>query len=440
MSSSATPRAGSETSRFGLRNPWVQLIAGVVCMAMIANLQYGWTVFVDPIGAKHGWGRAAIQVSFAVFVIVETWLVPFEAALVDRYGPRFMVAIGGLLAGLAWVIDAGADSLPVLYAGGVVAGVGAGIVYGTCIGNALKWFGGRRGLAAGLTSAGFGAGAAISVVPLTLMIKSSGYEHTFFIFGLIQGGVILVASMLLLKPPQSKPAELAKPNVLQGTREYTPAQVLRSPVFWVMYVMFVLVASGGLTAVAQLGSIAKDFHIDNVPVTLLGVTAVALTFALSLNNIMNGISRPVLGFVSDKIGRERTMFGAFLLEGIGIFALMRFGTTPISFVLLSGVVFFAWGEIYSIFPATTRDHFGQKFATTNYGMLYTAKGTAALLVPLASVITAATGSWSLTLIIAGAFNIIAAIMAIAVLRPLRQREISAAARKTSIPGSMKTAT
>ena len=440
MSSSATPRAGSETSRFGLRNPWVQLIAGVVCMAMIANLQYGWTVFVDPIGAKHGWGRAAIQVSFAVFVIVETWLVPFEAALVDRYGPRFMVAIGGLLAGLAWVIDAGADSLPVLYAGGVVAGVGAGIVDGTCIGNALKWFGGRRGLAAGLTSAGFGAGAAISVVPLTLMIKSSGYEHTFFIFGLIQGGVILVASMLLLKPPQSKPAELAKPNVLQGTREYTPAQVLRSPVFWVMYVMFVLVASGGLTAVAQLGSIAKDFHIDNVPVTLLGVTAVALTFALSLNNIMNGISRPVLGFVSDKIGRERTMFGAFLLEGIGIFALMRFGTTPISFVLLSGVVFFAWGEIYSIFPATTRDHFGQKFATTNYGMLYTAKGTAALLVPLASVITAATGSWSLTLIIAGAFNIIAAIMAIAVLRPLRQREISAAARKTSIPGSMKTAT
>ena len=440
MSSSATPRAGSETSRFGLRNPWVQLIAGVVCMAMIANLQYGWTVFVDPIGAKHGWGRAAIQVSFAVFVIVETWLVPFEAALVDRYGPRFMVAIGGVLAGLAWVIDAGADSLPVLYAGGVVAGVGAGIVYGTCIGNALKWFGGRRGLAAGLTSAGFGAGAAISVVPLTLMIKSSGYEHTFFIFGLIQGGVILVASMLLLKPPQSKPAELAKPNVLQGTREYTPAQVLRSPVFWVMYVMFVLVASGGLTAVAQLGSIAKDFHIDNVPVTLLGVTAVALTFALSLNNIMNGISRPVLGFVSDKIGRERTMFGAFLLEGIGIFALMRFGTTPISFVLLSGVVFFAWGEIYSIFPATTRDHFGQKFATTNYGMLYTAKGTAALLVPLASVITAATGSWSLTLIIAGAFNIIAAIMAIAVLRPLRQREISAAARKTSIPGSMKTAT
>ncbi len=440
MSTIVTRGAGSQTAGSGLRNPWVQLIAGVVCMAMIANLQYGWTVFVDPIGAKHGWGRAAIQVSFAVFVIVETWLVPFEAALVDKYGPRVMVAIGGVLAGLAWVIDSKADSLAMLYTGGVIAGIGAGIVYGTCIGNALKWFGGRRGLAAGLTSAGFGAGAAVSVIPLTLMIKDSGYEHTFFTFGLIQGGVILVASMLLIKPPASKPAEVAKPNVLQGTREYTPPEVLRSPVFWVMYVMFVLVASGGLTAVAQLSSIAKDYYIDNIPVTIFGITAVALTYALSLNNIMNGITRPLLGFISDRIGREKTMFGAFLLEGIGIFALMKFGTTPISFVLLSGVVFFAWGEIYSIFPATTRDHFGQKFATTNYGMLYTAKGTAALLVPLASVITAATGSWSMTLMIAAVFNIIAAIMAIAVLRPLRQREIGAVNPGSKPISSSRTAT
>lgn len=440
MSSSAASITGSKASGSGLRNPWIQLIAGVVCMAMIANLQYGWTVFVDPIGAKHGWGRAAIQVSFAVFVIVETWLVPFEAALVDKYGPRVMVAIGGLLAGLAWVIDSKANSLPMLYTGGVVAGIGAGIVYGTCIGNALKWFGGRRGLAAGLTSAGFGAGAAISVIPLTLMIKMSGYERTFLTFGIIQGGIILVASMLLIKPPESKPADVKKPNVLQGTRDFTPPEVLKSPVFWVMYVMFVMVASGGLTAVAQLGSIAKDYYIDNIPVTIFGITAAALTYALSLNNIMNGITRPLLGFISDKIGRETTMFGAFLLEGIGIFALMKFGTTPVSFVLLSGVVFFAWGEIYSIFPATTRDHFGQTFATTNYGMLYTAKGSAALLVPLASVITAATGSWTLTLMIAAALNIVAAIMAIAVLRPLRIREIGAQKRSTPIAATMKAAT
>lgn len=423
-----------------LRNPWFQLVAGIVCMAMVANFQYGWTVFVDPIAKTQGWGRAAIQVSFAIFVLVETWLVPFEAALVDRYGPRLMVCAGGIFAGLAWVIDSNAHTLLALYTGGVFAGIGAGIVYGTCIGNALKWFAGRRGLAAGLTSAGFGAGAAITVIPLTIMIKNSGYQHTFLFFGLLQGIVIICVSMLLVRPPKI-PAEAGKvnPNVLMGTRDFTPGQALASPVFWIMYVMFVLVASGGLTAVAQLASIAGDRYINTIPVTIFAITAPALTYALSLNNIMNGITRPLLGFISDRIGREYTMFGAFMLEGIGIFALWQYGTTPVAFVLLSGLVFFAWGEIYSIFPATTRDHFGQKYATTNYGMLYTAKGTASLLVPLASVITAATGNWSAVLIIAGAFNILAALMALFVLRPFRARDLrrastistSAAATATS---------
>jgi OFA family oxalate/formate antiporter-like MFS transporter len=408
----------------GFRNPWVQLIAGVICMAMIANLQYGWTLFVDPIANAQSWGRAAVQTWFTIFVLVETWLVPFEAALVDRYGPRVMVAIGGVLSGIAWILNAHATSLFVLYVAAVIAGIGAGIVYGTCIGNALKWFAGRRGLAAGLTSAGFGAGAAITVIPIANMIKAHGYAYTFQFFGILQGLVILVVSMALLTPPKV-PAEALKPNprVLQNTRDYNPGQALASPVFWVMYVMFVLVGSGGLTAVAQLGPIANDRYINNIPVALFGFVLPALTYALALNNIMNGISRPLLGFVSDRIGREYTMFIAFMLEGIGILALNVYGTTPVAFVLLSGAVFFAWGEIYSIFPATTRDHFGQKYATTNYGMLYTAKGTASILVPFASVITAATGSWSMVLIIAAVFNIIAALMALLVLRPLRVWDI-----------------
>jgi len=424
-----------------LRNPWVQLVAGVICMAMIANLQYGWTVFVDPIAQANGWGRAAIQVSFTIFVVVETWLVPFEAALVDKYGPRIMVAIGGVLAGIAWVIDANAHSLAMLYTGGVVAGIGAGIVYGTCIGNALKWFAGRRGLAAGLTSAGFGAGAAVTVIPLTVMIKDSGYAHTFLVFGILQGLVILGVSMLLVTPPKASPEkQKVSPRVLVGNRDFLPRETLASPVFYVMYVMFVLVASGGLTAVAQLALIAGDRYINNFPVTLFAITAPALTYALSLNNIMNGITRPLLGYVSDKIGRETTMFGAFLLEGFGIFALMQWGTTPVSFVLLSGLVFFAWGEIYSIFPATTRDHFGQKYATTNYGMLYTAKGTASLLVPLASVITAMTGNWTAVLAIAAVFNIIAAFMAMFVLRPLRERDLRNRGALPVSPAAAATAT
>jgi MFS transporter, OFA family, oxalate/formate antiporter len=407
----------------GLRNPWVQLVVGIVCMAMIANLQYGWTVFVNPIHQQMGWSQAAIQVSFTLFVLVETWLVPFEAALVDRYGPRLMVLAGGVFAGLAWVINSQATSLGGLYFGGIMAGIGAGIVYGTCIGNAVKWFAGRRGLAAGLTAAGFGAGAALTVIPLTKMVSSHGYQATFLVFGVLQGLIVILAALFLVTPPRTGAPEKMKARTLQNVRDYTPAQTLRSPVFWVMYVMFVLVGAGGLMAVAQLGPITKDFGIANVPVTILAITLPTLTFALSLNNIMNGITRPVLGWISDRVGRELTMFVAFMLEGLGIIALMKFGTTPLAFVLLSGIVFFAWGEIFSIFPATTRDHFGQRYATTNYGMLYTAKGTAALVVPLASVLTAATGSWTAALSVAAIFNIVAAIAAIAVLYPMRVREI-----------------
>lgn len=421
--SAGTSSGGS--SAFSL-NPWVQLVAGIICMAMIANYQYGWTVFVNPLAKHFQWSVAAIQWSFAIFVIVETWLVPFEAALVDRYGPRLMVAIGGVLAGLAWVVDAKTTTLAGLYFGAVLAGIGAGIVYGTCIGNALKWFAGRRGLAAGLTSAGFGAGAALTVVPISLMVRDSGFAHAFMFFGIVQGIVILIASQALAAPPKGTVIEHKPVKVMHSNQDSPPPQTLRSPTFWVMYVMFVLVATGGLVAVAQLGPIAKDFHISKVPVTLLAWTLPALTFALALNNIMNGITRPLLGFISDRVGRENTMFWAFLAEGLGIFALSKWGGVSATvFVLLAGLVFFAWGEIFSIFPSTTRDHFGMKYATTNYGMLYTAKGTAALLIPFASVLTLATGSWTATLIIAGALNIVAALLALFVLKPVRRAELSA---------------
>jgi MFS transporter, OFA family, oxalate/formate antiporter len=411
-SAAAAPRTGV------LSNPWVQLVTGIVCMAMVANLQYGWTVFVNPISASTGWKLGAIQVSFTIFVLVETWLVPFEAALVDRFGPRRMVLAGGIFAGLAWVVNSYATSLEMLYAGGILAGIGAGIVYGTCVGNSLKWFVGNRGLAAGLTAAGFGAGTTLTIIPLSNMV-SSGWRETFLVFGIVQGAIIIIASLFLVTPPAAAISEGRPIKVLQGDHDYSPGETLRSPVFWVMYVMFTLVAAGGLMAVAQLGPIAKDFGIAKTPVTIFGITMFALTYTLALNGLVNGLTRPVLGWVSDNIGRELTMFLAFLLEGIGIFALMKFGHNPVAFVLLSGLVFFAWGEIFSIFPATTRDQFGQKYATTNYGMLYTAKGTGSLIVPFASVLTAWSGSWTLALSVAAVFNIVAALLSIGVLRPLR---------------------
>jgi OFA family oxalate/formate antiporter-like MFS transporter len=398
---------------------WGQLIFGIICMVMIANLQYGWTLFVKPIDDKYHWGRAAIQVAFTIFVLTETWLVPVEGYLIDKFGPKAMIFGSGILVGIAWVLNSYADSLFLLYLGAAIGGVGAGVIYGGSVGNALKWFPDRRGLAAGLTAAGFGAGSALTIIPIANMIASSGYESTFFWFGIGQGIIVLIFSLFLRAP---EPGEVpASAIVQQSSRDYTWNEVLKTPPFWVMYVMFVMVGAGGLMAIAQLAPIANDYKIAGIPVSLVGLTLPALTFALTIDRVLNGICRPFFGWVSDHIGRENTMFIAFFLEGIGIYTLLYFANDPVLFVILSGVVFFAWGEIYSLFPATTADLYGKKFATTNYGLLYTAKGTAALLVPLANVLTNYTGSWHAVFYVAAILNIIAAVMALVLLKPMRQR-------------------
>ena len=411
----STQATASEATR------WGQLIFGIICMVMIANLQYGWTLFVNPIDQKHHWGKAAIQLAFTIFVLAETWLVPFEGYLVDKFGPRIMIGISGVLVAVAWVINAMADSLFLLYLGAAVGGIGAGIVYGGSVGNALKWFPDRRGLAAGLTAAGFGAGSALTVVPIANMIQSSGYEPTFLWFGLGQGLVVVLVAMLLRAPQAWEVPASAAPAVQQTRRDYVPLDVLKTLPFWVMYVMFVMVAAGGLMAVAQLALIATDYKVDTIPVTILGLTLPALTFALSIDRVLNGFCRPFFGWVSDHIGRENTMFAAFLLEGLGIYALLLFAGNALWFVILSGLVFFAWGEIFSLFPATCTDMYGKKFATANYGMLYTAKGTASLLVPLANILKSATGGWHAVFYVAAILNIVAAVMALVVLKPMRQR-------------------
>jgi MFS transporter, OFA family, oxalate/formate antiporter len=414
----------SITARTAMARPstfrWLQLAFGIACMVMIANLQYGWTLFVLPIDAKYHWGRAAIQVAFSIFVLTETWLVPIEGWFVDRFGPKIVVLIGGVLVGVAWIANSIADSLALLYIAAAIGGIGAGAVYGTCIGNALKWFPDRRGLCAGLTAAGFGAGSALTIIPIQAVIGGFGYQAAFLWFGIGQGIVVILVS-LLLRAPASGETPAAQARVQQSTRDYTPWEMVQSPIFWVMYGMFVLVGAGGLMATAQLAPIAKDFQIDAVPVSLIGITLPALTFALSIDRILNGITRPFFGWVSDNIGRENTMLIAFALEAVGIYALSLFGHDPVSFVILSGLVFFAWGEIYSLFPSTCTDVYGVQYATTNAGLLYTAKGTASLLVPLGNVLASATGSWHSVFIVAAIMNLLAALAAPLVLRPLRQR-------------------
>src|SRR5262245_38774585 len=403
---------------------WLQLIVGIVGMVAIANLQYGWTLFVNPIDAKFHWGKTAIQVAFTLFVLAETWLVPFEGYLVDRFGPRLLVALGGVLVGVAWWINAKANTLVMLYTGGVVGGVGAGIVYGTSVGNALKWFPDHRGLAAGLTAAAFGAGSALTIVPIAGVISQRGYEAAFTSFGLGQGIVVVLCALLMRAPQAGKLTEVVKTSLQQSPRELTPLETLKTPLFWLLYVMMAMLAMGGLMATAQLGPIAIDYKVANTSVSLFGLTMAALPFALSLDRILNGITRPLFGWVSDHIGRENTMFIAFGLEGIGILLLISFAHIPVLFVLCSGLVFFAWGEIYSLFPAICGDLFGRKYATTNYGLLYTVKGTASLLVPLGNVLKGMTGTWMPIFLLAIAFDWIGAVLALFVLKPMRKRWMS----------------
>jgi len=398
---------------------WLQLAMGVVCMAMIANLQYGWTLFVDPIDAKFHWGRAAIQLAFTLFVVTETWLVPIEAWFVDKYGPSIVVAFGGVMIAIAWILNSYADSLILLYLAAIIAGIGAGAVYGTCVGNALKWFPDRRGLAAGCTAAGFGAGAAITVVPIANMIATSGYQSAFFTFGTGQGIIVFLLAFFLRKPSQTMPAKKKQLNLPQTKIDFTPPQVLRSPIFWVMYLVFVMVAAGGLMTAAQIAPIAKDFKIASEPVGILGFQMAALTFAISLDRIFDGFGRPFFGWVSDQIGREHTMFIAFSTAALMILTLSVYGHVPIVFVLATAVYFGVFGEIYSLFPATSGDTFGVKYATTNNGMLYTAKGTASLLVPIASLVAASYG-WQAVFIIVVALNATAALLALFVIKPMRR--------------------
>ena len=428
------PHSASPTRAAPGAYRWLQLTLGVVSMVMIANLQYGWTLFVTPMSEAHGWSRTSIQVAFTIFILMQTWLVPLEGWLIDRFGPRVTVCLGGFLVGAAWIINSMAGNLGLLYLGAVLGGIGAGIVYSASVGNALKWFPDRRGLAAGLVAGGFGGGAALTVIPIANMIAAQGYQAAFFWFGLGQGLCVMLAALFLRAPHEGEtPDAPVAMQKAQTSRDYTPVQVLKTPLFWLLYAMFVMVCAGGLMAVAQLGPIAKDFGVAGTPVSVLGLTLPALQFALAIDRVMNGLTRPFFGWVSDRIGRENTMFIAFMLEGVGIWLLMQHAGDPLLFVLLSGLVFFAWGEIYSLFPTICTDSYGRRNATANYGMLYTAKGTAALLVPFASVLQEASGDWSGVFYAAMVANIAAALLALFVVKPLRQAVLSAPLPAETLP-------
>ena len=405
-------------------NRWVQLVLGILCMGLVANLQYAWTLFVNPMQIKTGWALSAIQLSFSIFIVVETWLVPVEGWMVDKFGPRFVILLGSIFAAAGWVLDSFATSLEMLYVAAVVAGIGAGCVYGTCVGNALKWFPDKRGLAAGLTAAGFGAGAAVTVIPIGNMILSDGYEYAFMFFGILQGALIFAFALLMTKP-QPPSGVQAPPRIVTTKVDYSSGQMIKKPIFWLIYIIFVVVAAGGLMATAQIGPIAKDYGLAKLPITLFGITLPLLTMTLSIDNLCNGFTRPLCGFISDRLGRENTMFFVFLGEGLAMLGLMKYGHEPMAFMTFAALIFLFWGEIFSIFPAICADTFGVKNAAGNAGTLYTAKGTASLIVPFASILSAG-GNWDNVFILGAAVTITAAFTAKFLLAPMRKAFIEKA--------------
>jgi OFA family oxalate/formate antiporter-like MFS transporter len=401
---------------------WSQLWLGLICMILIANLQYAWTLFVHPMSVANHWSIAGIQVAFSIFIATETWLTPIEGWLVDalgaRRGPPTLIAFGGIMVGLAWVVDSYAGSLGMLYVGAALSGTGAGAVYATCVGNAVKWFPDRRGLAVGITAAGFGAGAALTVIPIRLLIDNAGYASAFFWFGIGQGVILLLISPIMRAPMPGEVPVTAAPKVAQSPVSSTPGQMLSTPVFWLLYVMFVLISASGLMATAQIAPIARDYGLSNATLFLGGS---ALSVALVIDNLMNGAARPFFGWVSDHIGRESTMAIAFALGGLAYLLLAYVGHTPWAFVVCAALIFFTWGEIFSLFPSTCTDLFGTKYATTNAMLLYTAKGTSAWLVPLANVLKTDTGGWHAVFLVAAGMNFIVVLAAIFVLGPARRR-------------------
>jgi OFA family oxalate/formate antiporter-like MFS transporter len=417
--SSATLQAQKPVSS---NTRWIQLAVGVICMIATANIQYAWTLFVPEIQTTYGWSRASIQLAFTIFVLVQTWLAPIEGHFIDKFGPRMMVAFGAIFIGAAWIINSQATSLMGFYIGAAVGGIGVGSIYATCINNALKWFPDRRGLAVGLTAGGYGAGSAATILPIAAMIERAGFQETFLFFGILQGTLAFIAAWFLRSPKANEVKASSK--LAQATRDYTLKEALNTKIFWLMFIMFILVVTGGMMAVAQLGVIAKDLGVKEFKVDLHFFVMAALPLALMLDRIMNGISRPLFGWISDHIGREKTMVIAFTLEGLGIIALGYFGSNPYAFLILSGVVFLAWGEVYSLFSALAGDAFGTKHIGKIYGVLYTAKGIGALFVPVGNLMMEATGTWSTVLYTVAAMDLTAAFLAIVVLRPVLAKHVA----------------
>ena len=416
---SSTPASFVALNAKPLPNRWLQLAIGVLCMISIASPQYVWALLTKPFMAKLGVSLAEVQVVFSIVVGLQCFLSPLGGYLVERFGIRQLLTAGAVLVASSWIVGSQAQSLTALYLTyGLFAGLGTGIVYIGVVGMMVKWFPDRRGLAAGIAASGYGMGASLTTFPVSNSLASVGLESTLISFGILFGLVCLVCAWLLKNPPDDYQSSVHASLPVSHVADLSPKQMLQQPIFWVMFLMMTMMSTSGLMVVSQMGAFAKDFGI--VDATVFGLAALPL--AMTIDRMMNGLTRPFFGWVSDKIGRENTMLIAFALEGVAMTVWFLCRDNALLFVLLSGVVFFGWGEIFSLFPSTLTDTFGPRFASTNYGFLYAGAGVGAILGgPLAALMFQSTGSWTSVFVTAIAANFLTAFLAIAVLKPMREK-------------------
>jgi OFA family oxalate/formate antiporter-like MFS transporter len=404
-------------------NRVVQLLAGFISMVVISNYQYAFTLFTPGMRQQFvGTPYPQIALIFSLFILFETWPVPVAGILIDRFGIRTLMCIGSILVLLGWLLGGllakSVFELYIYY--GVLAGVGAGIIYIATVANAVKWFPDRRGLAAGLTAAGFGGGAALTIIPISATISSMGWAGAMALWGVLQGIVAFLMALILRHPPEGwQPAgwtpKVSK-TVAQTKVNYTWQQTLLRPEFYLLYVMFVMVCAGGLMTTGNLSEVARSLKVQGTLV--FGISIVAFTATLS--GITNAFSRIMWGMISDRLGRENTMTLAFAVEALFIFLVTQITGSPRLFVLVLPFVFLSWGEIYALFSAITGDVFGPKNASANYGMLYTAKGLSSIMAGWGAALVAAAfaGSFQVPYYIAAIFDAAAAILAFFALKPL----------------------
>ena len=404
-----------------LSNRWIQLVAGLVCMMAISSPQYVWTLFTKPLAAELRTSMAQLQVTFSILIVLQTFLAPFQGFVVERYGPRLLLSVGAVLTGASWVLAAGAQSVLGLYLTyGLFGGVGTGIIYVGVIGLMVQWFPDKRGFATGMVAAGYGMGAILTTFPISSYLAAVGHHQTLRTFGIVFAVVGVLAALVLRRPPAGWSAP-AHPATTAG-RNATPRQMLRTPLFWLMFLMMTMMSTSGLMVISQMGTFARDFGIASI--TILGMAALPL--ALTVDRFTNGLTRPFFGWVSDRIGREHTMALAFGLEGVAMTLWLLTRDNAMLFVLLSGLVFFGWGEIFSLFPSTLTDTFGTEHGTTNYGFLYMAQGVGSVLGgPLASLLHDATGSWTPVFASVITMDLLTAVLAYFALKPARVRYLAA---------------